>query len=85
MHHHIAVIHEHPAAFGSAFGSEGQSGILFFNAFAHIIDKGFELAVAIAGADDEEIGDNRLFTQIKQNNIFCLFVLDYIHDESSKF
>lgn len=60
MNDHIAVVHQHPTAITSAFSGNRQAAVLLLDCLAHTIGNRFDLAVAVPGANDEEIGDNRV-------------------------
>ena len=59
---HVAVVHQHPAAFAFTLYRDGQAIVLFLNGGTDAICHRFNLAVAVAGADDEKVGDNRVGT-----------------------
>jgi hypothetical protein len=49
-----------------------------------VIHQRFKLPVAVAVADDEKIGDDRVGAEIEEDNIFCLLVLNNLYDMSSQ-
>ncbi|HEX2622775.1 MAG TPA: hypothetical protein VHL11_21600 [Phototrophicaceae bacterium] len=58
MHNDGAIIQQYPTAVGGAFGAVRQGLVDFFDFFPNMVSDGFELAVTVTGADDEEIRDN---------------------------
>ena len=70
----IAVIHQHPTAFGCALNRGRQLAVLFFDLLAHIISQRAQLTITVAGADDEVIRDDSIRAQVEQDDVFSLFI-----------
>lgn len=85
MNKHIAVVHQYPAAFALTFNGNGQAVVLFLDGEAHTVCQRFNLAVAVAGADDEKVSDNGVGAKVEQNDIFCFFTLNGVDDVVGKF
>ena len=85
MHDRVAVIHQHPTAFGCAFNRGRQLGVLFFDLFAHTIGQRAQLTVTVTGTNDEVIRDDGIRSQIEQNDIFGLFIFYRIDDKTGEF
>lgn len=89
VHDDIAVVHQHPAAVGLTFNRRRPLLVQNLDRFAHVLGQSPNLPVAVAGRDDEVIGNRvvavfRLlplqpgWPQVKQQNILRLFVFQRV-------
>ncbi len=81
----VAIVHQHPAAFARALDGEGQFVVALFHTFTDVIRQRFQLAIAGAGADDEEVSDDGVGAQIQQDDVLCLLVLYQVYNVACKF
>jgi len=85
MDDHIAVVHQHPAAFRHTFNGMGKLDVVLLDAGAHVIHQRFKLPVTVAVGNDEEVGDDGVGAQVEEDNILRLFIFNNLYDMSSQF
>jgi hypothetical protein len=56
VHDDIREIHEHPFTLARAFHTHGAKVVLL-GELHHAIGNGFDVAVGVAGGDDDDVGD----------------------------
>ena len=81
----IAVIHQHPTAFGCALYRRWQLAICLFDLFAHTVGNGAQLTVTVTGTNDEVICNDGIGSQVEEDDIFGLFIFYRIDDKTGEF
>jgi len=76
--HDSAVINQRPAIPGVVLHTEWKNPVLPFELPRDFINNSVGLPLARPTANDKEIGDNRPFTNIQQDNVLPQFVGDQI-------
>ncbi len=74
MHHHIAIVQQHPAGFGAALDAEGAALVALAQVFVQPLDERLELAFAGAGADDKVIGKAGQAADVEEQNVLAFLV-----------
>ena len=84
MHHHVAVIHDHPAVAREALFFAFLA-MFFADILQYRVGEGVEHTVAGAGAEDKVIGKGNHIFDVKQDDILPLFILKGVDDFTCQF
>lgn len=71
---HIGVIRDHPLARGEALDGVRLHMVLLPQTVLKIVEDGFEMRFARAGADHEKVGEAREFAQVEDRDVLGFFV-----------
>ncbi len=84
MHNHVTTVHQDPTVVGLAFQARGLAKF-GFDFLSHCILQRLQHAVTGAGANDEKIGENGLFPDIQEQDIFPFAIFQNIDNAAREF
>jgi hypothetical protein len=85
MNDHVEVIEDNPIGIDAAVGAARADVLVFFEMFLDFVNDGAQVGFAGAGANHEIIGDAGDFSQVEDNDVFCLSVICQIPAEQRQF
>jgi hypothetical protein len=75
MHHHIAVVHQHPLRLGKALIAQGGATVLLEELF-DTFGQSLHMGPRSARGDHEEVGDYEKIADFEENDVGSLLVGD---------
>lgn len=69
MHHEITVVEEDPPPLAQSFGAEGPDPLLLLQRLLDVPRKGLDLAIGTPRADEEEVGEAGVFTDVEGEDV----------------